>query len=62
MATIIVRENESIESAVRRFKKQVTKEGVLQELRRREFYVAPAEKRRRKSELARKKLKKNVKT
>lgn len=45
--------HESVESMLRRFKKKVEKAGVLQDMRKHEEYVAPAEKRRLKSKLAR---------
>lgn len=45
--------HESVESMLRRFKKKVEKAGVLQDMRKHEEYVAPAEKRRIKSKLAR---------
>ena len=49
-----VGENESIESALRRFKKKVQKAAVLSEVKRRERYEKPSVKRKRKSESARK--------
>ena len=49
-----MRENESIESAVRRFKKQCEKDGILQELRKREHYEKPSVRRKRKAIAARK--------
>ncbi|OIL87718.1 30S ribosomal protein S21, partial [Oenococcus oeni] len=39
MASIIVRHNESFDDALRRFKRGVAKDGTLQEVRKREFYV-----------------------
>ncbi|MGH7198364.1 MAG: 30S ribosomal protein S21 [Candidatus Omnitrophota bacterium] len=54
MAGVRVRENESIESAVRRFKKQCEKDGILQELRKREHYEKPSVRRKRKAIAARK--------
>ena len=47
-------ENESIESALRRFKKKIQKAGVLSEVKKRERYEKPSVKRKRKSEAARK--------
>jgi small subunit ribosomal protein S21 len=47
---------ESIESALRRFKKVTQKEGLLADMRRGEHYIGPSEKRRRKSAAARKHL------
>ncbi len=53
MPKTIVRENESLDDALRRFKRQVNKAGILQEARKREFYLKPGLKRKMKSELAR---------
>lgn len=53
-----IRPGESFESLLKRFKKQVTKEGTLIELRKHEYYVAPSEKRRIKHEAALKRLQK----
>ncbi|TAA68341.1 30S ribosomal protein S21 [Planococcus salinarum] len=49
-----VRKNESIEDALRRFKKTVSKSGTMQEVRKREYYDKPSVKRKLKSEAARK--------
>lgn len=54
MPEIKVGENESIESALRRFKKKIQKAGVLSEVKKRERYEKPSVKRKRKSEAARK--------
>ena len=48
MADVIAQENESFESLLRRFNKRVQQEGVLSELRRREFFEKPSIKRKRK--------------
>lgn len=58
MAKTIVRENESLDDALRRFKRQVSRTGTLAEARKREFYVKPGLKRKMKSEAARKNQKK----
>jgi small subunit ribosomal protein S21 len=58
MAQVIVRENESLESALKRFKRSCARDGVMSELRKREHYEKPSVKRKRKSEAARKKAKK----
>ncbi len=55
MVGIRVRENESFESALRRFKKLCEKSGVLSEVRRREHYDKPSVRRKKKSLAARKK-------
>ena len=54
MSEIRVKENESLESALRRFKRSCAKEGVIAEVRKREHYVSPSLKRKQKSEAARK--------
>jgi len=54
VSEIIVRENESFESALRRFKRQCARSGVLAEIRKREHYEKPSVRRKKKSEAARK--------
>ena len=49
-----VKENESLDSALRRFKRQCAKSGVMAEVRKREHYEKPSVKRKKKSEAARK--------
>lgn len=58
MTKTAVRENESLDDALRRFKRQVSRTGTLAEARKREFYVKPGLKRKMKSEAARKNQKK----
>ncbi len=54
MPGIQVKENESLDSALRRFKKSCAKAGVISEVRKREHYVKPSVRRKKKSEAARK--------
>ena len=54
MAEIKIKDNESLDSALRRFKRQCARSGVLTELRKREHYEKPSVKRNKKSEAARK--------
>lgn len=54
MAEVKVREGESLDSALRRFKRSVARSGVLADLRKRECYEKPSVKRKKKSEAARK--------
>lgn len=54
MSEIRVGKNESLDSALRRFKRSCQKAGVLAEARRREHYEKPSVKRKKKSEAARK--------
>jgi small subunit ribosomal protein S21 len=52
---VVVYENESFEEALRRFKKQCERAGILFEIKRREHYEKPSEKKKRKMLAARKK-------
>lgn len=54
MTEIRVGKTESIDSALRRFKRATQKAGVLSEVRKREHYEKPSVKRKKKSEVARK--------
>ncbi len=54
MAEIRLGENETIDSALRRFKKKIQKAGILSEVRRRERYEKPSLRRKLKAEAARK--------
>lgn len=58
MSEIKVGDNESLENALKRFKKQCARSGVIGEVRKREHYEKPSVKRKKKSEAARKKNKK----
>jgi len=58
MPIIKIREGESFESAVRRFKKQCEKAGILTEVRKREHYEKPSVKKKRKSIAAQKRAEK----
>ena len=54
MSSVIVKENETLDSALRRFKRNCAKAGIQQEIRKREHYEKPSVKRKKKSEAARK--------
>jgi len=56
MPGVVVREDESFESALRRFKRQLQKSGVLGEAKKRRAYDKPSVKKKKKSLLARKRL------
>lgn len=58
MPSIIVDENESFESALKRFKKKVEKEGIIAEVKRHQRYEKPSEKRQRKIAAAKRKQRK----
>lgn len=52
MIEVKVRANESLEDALRRFRRKVRKSGLMQQIRRRGSYEKPSEVRRRKQRLA----------
>ncbi|MBE7065087.1 MAG: 30S ribosomal protein S21 [Clostridia bacterium] len=54
MSEIRLKENESLDSALKRFKRSCARSGVLAEVRKREHYEKPSVKRKKKSEAARK--------
>ncbi len=54
MSEVRVKENESLDSALRRFKRSCAKAGVISEVRKREHYEKPSVRRKKKSEAARK--------
>jgi len=51
--TTRIRDNESLEDALRRFRRNVSRSGTLSEYRKREYYVKPSVRRKKKSEAAR---------
>ncbi len=58
MAEVIVQDGESLESALRRFKRKVQQEDIIKDIKKHSFYLKPGEKRRIKQALARKRLRK----
>ncbi len=60
MPGVKIRDNESFDNALRRFKKQCEKAGVLSEVRKREYYEKPSVKRKRKALAARKRMLKKM--
>lgn len=54
MSNVTINDNESLDSALRRFKRNCAKAGIMQEIRKREHYEKPSVKRKKKSEAARK--------
>ena len=49
MAQVVVGENEGIESALRRFKRQVSRAGILQDVSKNQHFETPQEKAKRKA-------------
>ncbi len=58
MPEIRLKDNESLDSALKRFKRQCARAGVLAEVRKREHYEKPSVRRKKKSEAARKRKRK----
>ncbi len=58
MASVNVKRNESIGSALRRFKKKVQKENILKDVRKNAYYTKPGDKRRAKQARAEKRRRK----
>lgn len=52
MARVIVGENESLDSALRRFKRKVISEGILMDVKDHEYFVSKGEKKRAKRKAA----------
>jgi len=61
MPAVIIREGESFESALKRFKKQCEKTGILSEIKKREHYEKPSVKRKKKILAAKKRALKKLK-
>ena len=60
MPLIKVREDESLENALKRFKRKCEKSGILTEIKKRQHYEKPSVKKKRKALAARKKLLKRL--
>ena len=58
--TVVLKEGENINQALRRFKKKVDESGVLEELRLKEFYEKPTTERKRKKGAAVARLRKQL--
>ncbi len=61
MSGVIVREDEPFEQALKRFKKQVERDKILSEVKKREFYEKPGVRRRKKVMAAKKRILKKLK-
>ncbi len=58
MATVIVRKNEPIEKAMRRFKKKVEREGIMRDIKKKRYHKKPSVKKKEKTKLAEKRKRK----
>jgi len=61
LPSVNVKESESFEMALKKFKKQCEREGILSEIKKREHYEKPSEKRKKRALAARKKVLKKLK-
>ena len=60
LAEVRIQEGESLENALRRFKRKVQQEDIIKEVKRHSFYLKPGEKKRAKEALARKRNRKKA--
>jgi small subunit ribosomal protein S21 len=60
VAEVRIQDGESIENALRRFKRKVQQEDIIKEVKKHSFYLKPGEKKRIKQALARKRSRKKV--
>jgi small subunit ribosomal protein S21 len=60
LAFIIIDEGESIEGALRRFKRKVQQEAIIKEIKKHSVYFKPGEKRRMKDAQARKRMRRRL--
>jgi small subunit ribosomal protein S21 len=58
VAEVKIQEGESIESALRRFKRKVQQEDIIKDIKKHSFYLKPGDRRRAKQALARKRTRK----
>ena len=54
MAKVTVRYDETLDDAMRRFKQQVERSGIMQKVREKEFFLSPSQKRKLKAENSKK--------
>ncbi|RKD34740.1 30S ribosomal protein S21 [Thermohalobacter berrensis] len=57
MTEVRIKKNESLDSALRRFKRQCARDGIISEIKKREYYEKPSVRRKKKAEAARRKNK-----
>jgi small subunit ribosomal protein S21 len=61
LAFVVIDEHESIESALKRFKRRVQQEAIIKEIKKHSIYYKPGEKRRMKEAQARKRMRRRIK-
>ena len=62
MAEVTIQDGETVESALRRFKRKVQQEDIIKDVKKHSFYLKPGEKKRIKQALARKRLRKKMRS
>ena len=60
MAEVRIQDGESVENALRRFKRKVQQEDIIKEVKKHSFYLKPGERKRIKQALARKRTRKKI--
>lgn len=60
MALVIIQDGESLEGALRRFKRKVQQEDIIKDIKKHAYYLKPGERRRLKQALARKRSRKRM--
>ena len=60
MAEVRIQDGESLEGALRRFKRKVQQEDIIKEIKKHSYFLKPGERRRIKQALARKRLRKKM--
>ena len=58
MATVVIRRNEPIEKALRRFKKKVEQEGIMRDIKKKRYHKKPSARKKEKTKLAEKRRRK----
>jgi small subunit ribosomal protein S21 len=61
LAFVVVEEGESLESALKRFKRKVQQEAIIKEIKKHSVYFKPGERKRMKSAQARKRMRRRLK-
>ena len=60
MAEVMLQDGETLESALRRFKRKVQQEDIIKDIKKHSFYLKPGDKKRAKQALARKRNRKKI--
>jgi len=62
LAQVVINDGESLESALRRFKRKVQQEDIIKDVKKHSFFLKPGEKKRIKQALARKRVRKKMRS